>query len=112
MEKGKAQVLLPDEVTSREMLPGGSAKFYHTNHMSLAVWDFTPGAVLPAHSHPHEQITTMLNGQFEMTLDDEVVVLEKGAVVTIPPHVKHSGRALTACRIVDAFYPLREDFLP
>lgn len=112
MQTGDAKVILPGEVALREMMPGGNARFYHTEHMSLAVWDFVPGAVLPSHSHPHEQITTMIEGQFEMELEGKVVVLEKGTVVTIPPYVTHSGRALTECHIVDVFYPNRDDFLP
>jgi quercetin dioxygenase-like cupin family protein len=106
----KAVIYETDQVESREMMSGGFARFYHTDHMSLAVWAFLPGADLPAHNHPHEQVTTMIDGQFEMTLDGEVHVLKKGMVVTIPPHVTHSGKALTKCHIVDVFYPVREDF--
>ena len=29
----------------------------------------------------------------------------------IPSNATHSGRAITACRILDVFYPLREDYL-
>lgn len=25
-------------------------------------------------------------------------------------HVPHSGRALTDCRVIDVFYPVREDY--
>jgi quercetin dioxygenase-like cupin family protein len=110
MVKDKATVYILQDVEQREMMPGGQARMYHTNHMSLAVWDFIPGADLPSHSHPHEQITSMIEGQFEMTLDGKVFILEPGMVVTIPPHVVHSGKALTACHIVDVFYPVREDF--
>ena len=111
MSKKKAEVFLKSEVQPRAMLPGGQVRFYHTDHMTLSVWCFDEGADLPSHSHPHEQMTTMIEGQFEMTLDGDTVLLEKDMVVTIPPHVIHSGRALTKCHIVDVFYPVREDFL-
>ena len=111
MGQRKAEVFQRHEVSPREMMPGGHARFYHTDNMSLAVWEFEPGADLPSHNHPHEQITTMIEGRFKMTLDGEVVVLEKGMVVTIPPFVTHSGLALTKCHIVDVFSPVREDFL-
>ena len=111
MKKEKATVFSSHDVKPREMMPGGQARMFHTDHMSLSVWDFEPGADLPSHNHPHEQITTMIDGRFEMTLDGEVVELQPGMVVTIPPYVTHSGRALTKCHIVDVFYPVREDFL-
>ena len=37
-------------------------------------------------------------------------LLRPGTVVLIPPDAPHAGKALTGCRIVDAFYPTREDW--
>jgi len=36
--------------------------------------------------------------------------LTTGQVFVIPPDARHSGRALTACRVLDAFAPVREDY--
>jgi len=36
--------------------------------------------------------------------------LQAGSVVVIPSNVTHAGKTLTDCEIVDAFYPVREDF--
>jgi len=36
--------------------------------------------------------------------------LTPGQVFVIPPDARHSGRALTACRVLDAFAPVREDY--
>ncbi|NOY99054.1 MAG: cupin domain-containing protein, partial [Chloroflexi bacterium] len=36
--------------------------------------------------------------------------LEPGAVAVIPPDVPHAGRAVTDCRIIDVFYPTREEY--
>ena len=100
-----------NRMETKELFEGAKARFVHSEKMTLACWQFNKGAVLPEHSHPHEQITTIISGQFEMTLDDEKVLLEEGMVVVIPPKVKHSGKAVTKCHIVDVFYPVREDFL-
>ena len=99
-----------DEVVARELVPGFHGQFVHTEQMTLAHWQIEAGAQLPPHDHPHEQITYVLEGRFEMTLDGETRVLEPGAVAVIPGGVPHGGRALTACRIVDAFHPAREDY--
>ena len=28
----------------------------------------------------------------------------------VPPNVTHSGRAVTECRIIDVFHPVRDDY--
>lgn len=111
MGSQKAIVYSEKDVQPLEMLPGGKVRFYHTDHMTLSVWDFDRDTDLPRHSHPHEQMTHVISGQFEMTLGDEAVLLGPGMVAVIPPNLLHSGKALTECRIVDVFYPVREDFL-
>lgn len=99
-----------EELAAREMIPGFSAKFIHTDSMTLSYWDIKKGATLPEHAHPHEQATNLLEGVFELTVDGEAKVLEPGMVATIAPNAKHSGKALTDCRILDVFFPVREDY--
>jgi len=98
------------DIPEREIVAGYRAKFVHSKNMTLAYWDVDPGAALPEHSHPHEQIANVLEGQFELTVDGESRILEPGTVAIIPSNVPHSGRAITACRLIDAFYPCRDDY--
>ena len=93
-----------------EPVAGFKARFVHTDHVTMAYWTVTAGATLPQHAHPHEQIASVIEGEFEMTIGGETKVLASGQVAVIPGNVPHSARALTACRIVDAFYPVREDY--
>jgi quercetin dioxygenase-like cupin family protein len=93
------------------IIPGYRAKFVHSNNMTFALWDVDEGASLPEHSHPHEQVTHLLEGKFEITIDANTKVLQAGQIATIPSNTKHSGKAITACRIFDAFYPVREDYV-
>ena len=46
----------------------------------------------------------------ELTIEGETQVLMAGCVGVIPGGAMHSGRALTDCRIIDAFHPVREDY--
>ncbi len=99
-----------NDLTETEIIPGFHGRFVHSEHVTLASWQIDAGAVLPEHAHRHEQITTVLEGAFAFTLDGETRALNAGAVVVIPANVKHAARALTACRVMDAFYPVREDY--
>jgi quercetin dioxygenase-like cupin family protein len=78
--------------------------------MTLAYWEIDAGAALPAHSHPHEQVVNPVWGELELTMGEETRVIRPGDVVVIPPDVPHSGRAVTDCRIIDVFHPVREDY--
>ena len=99
-----------DSIEEREIVPGYHARFIHSEKMTLAYWRVEAGASLPAHSHMHEQVANVLEGEFELTLDGETHHLTPGKVLIIPPDVPHSGTAITDCRLLDVFYPTREDY--
>ena len=94
----------------REIVPGFTARFVHSEHMTFSYWQVKEGAVLPEHSHPHEQVANLITGRFEMTVAGETRIIEPGMVAVIPPDASHSGRALTDCYILDVFYPIRADY--
>jgi len=100
-----------DKMEAREIVKGFHGKFVHTETMTLAYWQIEDQASLPAHQHHHEQVVNMLEGEFELTLDGVAHHLRAGDVLAIPSNVPHSGRALTPCRILDVFHPVREDYL-
>jgi quercetin dioxygenase-like cupin family protein len=98
------------DITAREIVAGYHGKFVHTEGVTVAYWDIDAGAALAEHAHPHEQITSVIAGQFELTVAGETRVLDAGMVAVIPGNVKHGGRAITACRLIDVFRPAREDY--
>lgn len=94
----------------KEPVPGYKVRFIHSDNMTFAYWNIDAGAALPEHSHPHEQVANVIEGKFEFNLDGDKRVIEPGDVVTIPSNVKHAGKAVTDCRLIDVFYPVREDY--
>jgi mannose-6-phosphate isomerase-like protein (cupin superfamily) len=98
-----------DDLDQIELIPGFKGRFVHAENMTVANWRIDEGSVAPEHAHPHEQITFVVEGNFELTLEGETRVLDAGLVAVIPPNVPHRGRALTNCRLKDIFYPVRED---
>jgi len=98
------------ELQQKEIVPGFRARFVHGLNMTLAYWEIDAGAALPEHSHPHEQVSNVLSGEFELTVAGESYLLKPGLIFMIPPDTPHAGRAITACRIMDVFHPVREDY--
>jgi quercetin dioxygenase-like cupin family protein len=97
-------------IESREIVKGYQARFIHTEHTTLAFWEVEKGAVLPMHSHVHEQIMQVLEGTFELTIDNESNIYKQGLMVVIPSNAVHGGTALTDCKLFDIFSPVREDY--
>lgn len=95
---------------AREVVPGFFGRFVHGDNVTCAYWDIQANAELPQHQHPHEQIVNMLQGEFELTVDGVPLHLKPGDVVVLPGNVPHAGRAITDCRILDVFHPIREDY--
>lgn len=99
-----------ETLPSKEIVKGYHARTIHTGTMSFVYWTVEAGHAIPLHSHPHEQVAHVLEGEFELTVDDETKVLVPGIVAVIPPHVRHGGRAITDCQLLDVFHPEREDY--
>ena len=99
-----------NELPQREVFAGFVGRFVHSQFMTFAHWEIKAGAALSAHSHPHEQVVNVIEGEFELTIDGVTQCLGPQSVAVIPPNAVHSGRALTDCRILDVFHPIREDY--
>ncbi len=99
-----------DDVPVRDLLPGFHGRFIHTGGMTFVWWDIEAGAAIPAHSHPHEQVVNMLEGELELVVAGTPHRLGPGDVFAIPGGVEHSARGITGCRVLDVFRPVREDY--
>ncbi len=98
------------EIVEREVVPGFNGKFIHTINVTVVHWSITAGSVLSEHNHPHEQITNIISGELELTMEGLTKRLKSGEVAVVPSDVKHYGRAITDCYVIDVFYPTREDY--
>lgn len=97
-------------IEPKEIIKGFKGRFFHTNSFTIAFWEIEEGAILPEHSHIHEQSTQVIEGKLEMLIDGITTVLEPGMIANIPSNVFHSGKALTKCKVTDVFSPTREDY--
>ncbi|MBB6730660.1 cupin domain-containing protein [Cohnella zeiphila] len=78
--------------------------------MSMAI-EFEAGARGAAHSHPHEQITHVIEGRLRLTVDGASHELGPGEQLFVPGGAVHSAEALKASSVLEIFSPLRDDLL-
>jgi quercetin dioxygenase-like cupin family protein len=96
---------------AKEIAPGVHIRTFWGNEMLLSMADIDANAVVPLHSHPHEQGGVIVSGDFELTIDGETRCLEPGDTYIIPGGVEHGGRAGDApARVLDIFSPVREAY--
>jgi quercetin dioxygenase-like cupin family protein len=72
---------------------------------------FQEGAVGALHSHPHEQLTYVLSGEFEFTIGDETRVVRAGDTLYKRSGVLHGCRCIKSGVLLDTFTPQRIDYL-
>lgn len=96
---------------AKTLVPGVDARTFWGERMLVAVVDLAAGAVIPAHSHPYEQVGTVLEGSLDFTISDETREVGPGDVWVIPEGVVHSVVMGDApARVVEMFSPAREDY--
>jgi quercetin dioxygenase-like cupin family protein len=99
-----------DKLPKKEIVPGFLGSMIHTDQVTVAYFDIKAGSILPEHHHVHEQISSLIKGEFELTIDGKIHQLKPGKVAVIPSNIPHSGKAITDCTIIDVFSPTRDDY--
>jgi len=72
---------------------------------------FEKGAIGYLHQHIHSQSTYIISGKFEVNINDEKKILEAGDGFYIEPNTPHGTMCIESGVLIDAFSPIREDFL-
>ena len=84
----------------------------HGKNSLMSEFRLQEGAVLPRHSHPHEQTGYLVAGRMELTIGTETYLVEPGDSWCIAGDLEHSGHALEDSVAIEVFTPLREEYLP
>lgn len=102
-----------DELTYTPCGEGVKRKILgHGGTMMMVEVVFEKGAIGAAHTHVHEQVSYIVEGSFEFTIDGDTQVVRKGDSMYIPSNANHGTTALEEGSIIlDVFTPQREDFL-
>jgi quercetin dioxygenase-like cupin family protein len=100
------------ELPGKEITRGVTIRPLAGNHVMLNYVEFQPHAEVPTHSHPHEQLGLMIEGQLDLWVGDDRRTLLPGDTYVIPGGLPHGARAgASPALVLDVFYPLREDYL-
>ena len=83
----------------------------HGRDLMLVRVVFEPDAVGPEHKHPHAQNSYVESGRFEITIAGETRTLVQGDSFYVPGNMLHGAKALEAGCLIDAFNPMREEFI-
>lgn len=83
----------------------------YDDKLMLVRVEFEAGGVGTLHQHYHSQITHVESGMFEVEIAGEKRVLKTGDAFCIPSNVLHGVVCLQAGILIDAFSPMREDFI-
>jgi len=97
-------------IKPKELVAGITGYYAHGEQMSLGYVELKKGSVVPQHHHVHEQITYIIEGELDMEIGGEKCLLTDGMYHVIPSNVPHSAVALTDCKVIDTFCPVREDY--
>ena len=114
--KDKVAALRRATEPAEKVRDGLSRRIIRTSQLMSVEIDFEDGPwnePEPFHSHPHEQTTYVASGEVLFCSEGSSPErLTDGDLVAIPSGVPHSIQLLSpAARLVDTFYPVREDFI-
>jgi quercetin dioxygenase-like cupin family protein len=94
-----------------EMLPGVIRRtLTDGERMMLCEVRMQKDAVVPLHTHPHEQTGYLVSGRCRFQLGDEVRELGAGDCWMVPGGVEHEATALEDSVFIDVFSPPREEY--
>lgn len=101
----------PESRTRQQLLPGVAVRTFWGEHMLASLVDLEPDAVIPAHSHPHEQFGMLLRGAMQVTIGSETCSVTAGDIYIVPGGVEHGVQVSAAgAQAIEAFSPVREEY--
>lgn len=99
------------DCSHHRIFPGVDIYTTAGQHAMLSLVEMQPHAVVEEHSHPHEQLGYLLEGEAEFIVGGESRLVAPGGMWRIPGGVKHKVIAGDKpVRALDVFYPVREDY--
>jgi quercetin dioxygenase-like cupin family protein len=92
-----------------ERLPGWYGRYFHSENMTFAHYDFKRGSTIHEHVHPQEEVYEVIEGELEVTIEGVTQIVRPGLVAVVPSNFRHSVKAVTDGKAVIVDYPHRPE---
>jgi quercetin dioxygenase-like cupin family protein len=100
-----------DDVKPFELVQGVMGRPLFGEGAMINLIEFEPGAVVPLHSHPHEQLGIVLRGVQVLVVAGVEHPLGPMEGYVLPGGVEHSAHCgPEGATVIDIFQPIREDY--
>lgn len=99
------------QIEREQLNPQIARQVIHGEKLTIARLFLQKGAVVPDHSHYHEQLCVLEKGRLLFTVDGKEQEFAAGQALEIPPHAVHKVLALEESIAMDIFSPAREDWI-
>jgi quercetin dioxygenase-like cupin family protein len=99
--------LLDDEPLN----PNITRKAIHGASFTVARLHLLESAVVPEHSHAHEQLSMVERGALKFQIGGREQIVRAGEALLIAPHEAHAVEVLEETFVTDVFSPAREDWI-
>jgi len=111
--KAKSEIFVLEENTNWETVGEGVCRqiLGYDGQLMIVKVKFEKGAIGSEHAHYHSQSTYVASGVFEFQVGSEKQLVKTGDGIYIAPDVKHGVVCIEEGILIDAFSPMREDFL-
>ncbi len=100
-----------DAIEDEQLNPHLRRKAIHTGGLTIARMSLQKHAVVPEHSHIHEQVTMVERGAPKFFIAGREQVVRGGETLAIAPKEPHAVEALEDTVVLDVFTPAREDWI-
>ena len=101
-----------EEVRAFELIAGVTGRPLFGERAMLNLIEFEPGAVVPLHSHEHEQLGIVLRGEQVLVVAGVEHALRPLDAYVLPGGIEHSAHCgPEGALVLDVFQPVREDYL-
>jgi quercetin dioxygenase-like cupin family protein len=99
-----------NEEPVEQLNPAIRRQLFNTERMTIARIQLEAGAVVPEHSHEHEQVVNVLEGRMRFRIDGEELTVGPGESLLIESNASHDATALENSIVLDVFAPPRDDW--
>ncbi len=100
-----------NDIPLQEVAPGVKRRYLTADRVTIARFDLSAGALVPAHAHEHEQVSYVVRGALRVFINGEETVVRTGQALQIPSWAEHRVEVIEDTEVIDVFSPVRQDWL-